>query len=67
LLDTAATVMFSHGDYSGTALLAAYIAGMPMNAVHAIATIFFLLLLARPMIEKLERVKKKYGLLGAEA
>ena len=67
LLDTAATVMFSHGEFSPNALLATYIAGIPMNAVHATATIFFLLLLARPMIEKLERVKKKYGLLGAEA
>ena len=67
LLDTAATVMFSHGEFSRDALLATYLTGMPLNAVHASATIFFLLLLARPMIEKLERVKKKYGLLGAEA
>ena len=67
LLDTAATVMFSHGEFSPNALLAAYLTGIPMNAVHASATIFFLLLLARPMIEKLERVKKKYGLLGARS
>ena len=67
LLDTAATVMFSNGDFSANALLATYLTGIPMNAVHATATIFFLFILARPMIEKLERVKKKYGLLGAEA
>jgi len=67
LLDTAAAVMFSHGEYSGQGLLAMYLTGLPMNLVHAAATIFFLALLARPMIEKLERVKKKYGLLGAQA
>ena len=65
VLDTAAAVMFSYGDFSLTALIAIYISGMPMNAIHAGSTVFFLLLLARPMIEKLERVKKKYGLLGA--
>ena len=67
LLDTAAAVIFASGDFTRATLLATYRTGIPMNAVHAIATIFFLFLLARPMIEKLERVKKKYGLLGAEA
>jgi len=67
LLDTAATVMFSHGDFDRNALVATYLTGMPLNAVHASATVFFLLILARPMIEKLQRVKKKYGLLGAQA
>ena len=67
LLDTAATVMFSNGDFNASQLIATYITGIPFNAVHATATIFFLIILAGPMIEKLERVKKKYGLLGAEA
>ena len=67
LLDTAAVFMFSHRDLSMESVAAVYIAGIPMNAVHAVATVFFLALLARPMIEKLERVKKKYGLLGAAA
>ncbi|MDR3363875.1 MAG: ECF transporter S component [Clostridiales Family XIII bacterium] len=67
LLDTAATVMFSQGGFSMSALLATYISGIPLNMIHAVSTIIFLLILARPMIEKLERVKKKYGLLGAEA
>ena len=63
LLDTAAAVMFSSGDFSVSALVATYLAGLPMNAVHAIATVVFLALLARPMLEKLERAKRKYGLL----
>jgi len=67
LLDTAAAVMFSSGELTFPALAATYLTGMPLNMVHGIATVFFLGVLARPMIEKLERVKKKYGLLGAEA
>jgi hypothetical protein len=62
LLDTAAAAMFS-STLTKSALLAAYISGAPFNLVHAISTVIFLAILARPMIEKLERVKKKYGLL----
>jgi energy-coupling factor transport system substrate-specific component len=64
LLDTAAITMFS-SDIDGTALLATYLAGIPFNLVHAVSTVFFLAILAGPMIEKLERVKRKYGLLRA--
>jgi len=67
LLDTAAAIMFSSGDVTLSQLLTTYLTGAPFNMVHAAATVFFLAVLARTMIEKLERVKKKYGLLGAEA
>jgi len=36
--------------------------GVPFDLGHAAATVIFLALLANPMIEKLERIKKKYGL-----
>jgi energy-coupling factor transport system substrate-specific component len=62
LLDTAATTMFS-SSVSKEVLLATYISGAPFNFIHAISTVIFLAILARPMIEKLERVKKKYGLM----
>jgi energy-coupling factor transport system substrate-specific component len=61
-LDTAAVAIFS-SNVSKEALLAIYISGAPFNFVHAVSTTFFLAILARTMIEKLERVKKKYGLL----
>jgi energy-coupling factor transport system substrate-specific component len=64
LLDTAAAVMFTQDGFSVTTLLATYLTGIPFNAVHAVSTIVFLAILARPMIEKLERVKKKYGFYG---
>lgn len=44
-------------------LLSYYISGFPMDCVHAIATAFFLWVAAEPMLEKLERIKLKYGLL----
>ena len=33
-----------------------------MDCVHAGATVFFLWVLAEPMLEKLDRIKVKYGL-----
>lgn len=44
-------------------LLAVYLSAVPFDAVHAAATVIFLLLIARPMIEKLDRIKMKYGLI----
>ncbi|MPN25592.1 hypothetical protein SDC9_173004 [bioreactor metagenome] len=40
----------------------AYIQGIPFDLVHAAATITFLWLISRPMLEKLDRIKTKYGL-----
>lgn len=44
-------------------LLAIYISGLPVDMVHGAATVIFLLLASKPMIEKLERIKIKYGLI----
>lgn len=43
-------------------LLTYYVSGLPVDAIHAVSTAVFLWFLAPPMLEKLERVKKKYGL-----
>jgi energy-coupling factor transport system ATP-binding protein len=43
--------------------LTAYVLGFPFDLVHAAATIFFLWFCSRPMLEKLDRVKVKYGLM----
>ena len=42
---------------------AIYLAGVPFNAVHAAATALTILLLGKPMLEKLERIRIKYGLM----
>ena len=43
--------------------LTVYGTGFVFNIILAVATVVFLLLLTRPMIEKIERVQRKYGLL----
>ena len=40
----------------------AYIKGVPFDLIHALGTAFFLWFISEPMIEKLERIKVKYGL-----
>lgn len=39
-----------------------FVTGLPMDCIHALSTALFLWFAAEPMLEKLERVKKKYGL-----
>ena len=43
-------------------LLAYYATGFPIDCIQAAATAFFLWFFSRPMLEKLDRVKAKYGL-----
>ena len=43
-------------------LLTAYLYGLPFDLVHAAATVTFLAIISRPMLEKLDRIKTKYGL-----
>ena len=45
------------------ALLAAYITGLPMDCIQAASTAVFLFLAADPVLERLDRVRRKYGLL----
>lgn len=44
-------------------ILEIYMAGIPFNAVHAAAVFLTMLLLCRPIAEKLERIKVKYGIM----
>ncbi|MDD6795811.1 MAG: ECF transporter S component [Clostridiaceae bacterium] len=44
-------------------LIATYASGLPFDLIHAGSTIIFLFLISKPMIEKLNRIKIKYGLL----
>ena len=39
-----------------------YLTGVPIDLVRAIGTFVFLWLGAEPMLEKLDRIKTKYGL-----
>lgn len=64
VMDTASTSIWAKGFQVKT-LLAMYVSGLPMNLIHGIATIVFLAVLGEPMMKKLERIRKKYGIMEA--
>lgn len=66
LLDTCTVFLMGSMYAPGTSVLAVYAAGVPVNAIHALATAITLLLLCKPISEKLERLKIKYGLMKDE-
>ena len=61
IMNPAAMLMYQPSP-SWSLLLAYYIQGVPVDVVHAASTFLFLWLLSEPMLEKLDRVKTKYGL-----
>ena len=56
-------ILMSYGYITKSSLIAYYISGAPVDLVHAASTVIFLWLLSRPLLEKLERIKVKYGLI----
>ena len=58
-----ASVLMYQPNVNRQMILTALITGVPADAVHALSTAFFLWFLSEPMLEKLDRVKVKYGLL----
>lgn len=62
IINIGSLLMFT-SKFSFKALIATYISGFWFDMVHAIATVFFLFIISQPMIEKLERIKTKYGLI----
>ena len=47
-------------------ILAALISGFPVNLSQAICTVLIMLLFGRPLLDKLDRVKTKYGMMEGE-
>ena len=62
LMNPAYVLMYSDNP-TWPMFLTAYLMGFPLDLVHAIATALFLWLVSQPMLEKLDRIKVKYGLL----
>ena len=58
-----AAMFMSVYEFTWSGLLAMYISGAPVDFVHDCSTFIFLWLGARPILEKLQRIKVKYGLL----
>ena len=62
IMNPAAAFMVSSEAITLKALFAYYITGLPMDLVHAFGTALFLMIAAEPMLEKMDRIKVKYGL-----
>lgn len=57
-------IILSRVPLTTASILSFYIQGLPMDIIHALSTLLFLFFAAEPMLQKLERVKIKYGLLS---
>ncbi len=61
IMNPASALMWAH-TLNWQTLAAYYVTGFPMDCIHAAATWIFLWFAAEPMLEKLDRIKVKYGL-----
>ena len=62
IMNPAAMFMYSSQSITLKALMAYYISGLPMDLIHAFGTVIFIMLAAEPMLEKMDRIKVKYGI-----
>lgn len=62
IMNPASAIMYSSASLNWNVILAYYVSGLPMDLIHAAATVIFILIAAEPMLEKLDRIKVKYGL-----
>ena len=62
IMNPAAAFMVSSESITLKTLFAYYVTGLPMDLVHAFGTALFIMLAAEPMLEKMDRIKVKYGL-----
>jgi len=56
------TILWSDGTFNLSRYGASVISALPVTVEYAVSNVIFLLLLSKPIGEKLERIKKKYGL-----
>ncbi len=62
IMNPASALMWGY-DINWKIIVTYYITGFPMDLIHAVATFLFLWFAAEPMLEKLDRIKVKYGLI----
>ncbi|MCM1530103.1 MAG: ATP-binding cassette domain-containing protein [Alistipes sp.] len=62
IMNPASALIWSTESINKNVIIAYYLTGFPMDCIHAFATVFFLYFAAEPMLEKLDRIKVKYGL-----
>ena len=62
LLDTASLFLMA-AELNKNYIIATYLSGLPVNAVHALATVLTLYFFSQPLFEKIDRLKTKYGMM----
>ena len=62
LLDTS-TFFTVATSYDAASVLAVYLAGVPVNCVHGAAVALTMLLFGKPLLERLQRIQIKYGMM----
>ena len=62
IMNPASALMYNAQSVNWNMILGYYITGLSMDLVHAAATVACLLLIAEPMLQKLDRIKVKYGM-----
>lgn len=64
IMNPAAVLMWTNAStLTWETLMTYYVTGFPVDCIHAAATVFFLWIAAESMLEKLDRIKLKYGLM----
>lgn len=61
IMNPASVLTFQHSA-TWAAVRVSWVMGVPFDLIHSAATVFFLMLAGEPMLEKLDRIKVKYGL-----
>ncbi|MBR2832791.1 MAG: ATP-binding cassette domain-containing protein [Oscillospiraceae bacterium] len=61
IMNPAAVLIYSDG-LDPKMIISYYLMGFPLDCVQAAATVITLVLVSQPMLEKLDRIKVKYGL-----
>ena len=63
IMNPASVIMYQN-KITCQMIISAYMVGVPLDLIQSLSTAFFLWFIAEPMIEKLERVKIKYGIIS---
>jgi len=63
IMNPAAAFITSTQALTWETIGAYYVTGLPMDLIHAFGTVLFLLLTAEPMLDKMDRIKVKYGMM----
>ena len=63
IMNPAAAVM-AYADIDWKTIAAYYLSGLPVDTLQGVATFLFLYLGSEPLLEKLDRIKVKYGLIS---